>query len=170
MCRLFERIMKLYFFENYKELFPDLTGQCLTDRLIIRALEEYGTSACRIHRTDRGKPYVDEDVHLSVSHSGEHFVCLISEKPVGVDIQKARRADMTKISRRYFTREECDYADEAGSEGFFLLWTRKEAYCKYTGRGLEEILKGTSVLNREDVEFFDFQLEKGLYCSCCIEK
>ena len=126
MCRLFERIMKLYFFENYKELFPDLTGQCLTDRLIIRALEEYGTSACRIHRTDRGKPYVDEDVHLSVSHSGEHFVCLISEKLVGVDIQKARRADMTKISRRYFTREECDYADEAGSEGFFLLWTRKE--------------------------------------------
>lgn len=170
MCRLFERIMKLYFFENYKELFPDLTGQCLTDRLIIRALEEYGTSACRIHRTDRGKPYVDKDVHLSVSHSGEHFVCLISEKLVGVDIQKARRADMTKISRRYFTREECDYADEAGSEGFFLLWTRKEAYCKYTGRGLEEILKGTSVLNREDVEFFDFQLEKGLYCSCCIEK
>ena len=170
MCRLFERIMKLYFFENYKELFPDLTGQCLTDRLIIRALEEYGTSACRIHRTDRGQPYVDEDVHLSVSHSGEHFVCLISEKLVGVDIQKARRADMTKISRRYFTREECDYADEAGSEGFFLLWTRKEAYCKYTGRGLEEILKGTSVLNREDVEFFDFQLEKGLYCSCCIEK
>ena len=28
----------------------------------------------------------------------------------------------------------------------------------------------SGLLNREDVEFFDFQLEKGLYCSCCIEK
>lgn len=170
MCRLFERIMKLYIYENYKDLFPGLTGRELTDRLIAEALEEYGAADTTIHRTDKGKPYTDGDVFFSVSHSGEHLVCLVSEKPVGVDIQSERRADVTKISRRYFTQEECRYVDETGSEGFFLLWTRKEAYCKYTGRGLEEIIKGTPVLNREDVEFFDFQLEKGLYCSCCIRK
>lgn len=170
MCRLFERIMKLYIYDNYKELFPELAGKELTDILIKKALEEYGVSVDMIYRTGKGKPYVDEDVFFSVSHSGKHFVCLISEKPVGVDIQKERRADVVKISHRYFSIEERVYVDEAGSEGFFLLWTRKEAYCKYTGRGLEEILKGTSVLDREDVEFFDFQLEKGLYCSCCIEK
>lgn len=166
----FELIMELYIFENYKTHFPDLTGQQLTDHLIMKALAEYGTPADTICRTEKGKPYVNEDIFFSVSHSGGYFVCLVSDRPVGVDIQKERYADMKKISRRYFTHEECTYADEAGRDGFFLLWTRKEAYCKYTGRGLEEILKGTPVINREDVEFFDFQLEKGLYCSCCREK
>ena len=47
------------------------------------------------------------------------------------------------------------------------VYKRQEAYCKYTGRGMEEILKGTPVLGRGDVKFVDFQLEKGVYCSCC---
>ena len=162
--------MELYIFENYKTLFPELKGRQLTDRLIMKALAEHGTPADTVHRTEKGRPYTDEDVFFSVSHSGDYFVCLISNRPAGVDIQTERRADMTAICRRYFTPEECMYVDRAGSAGFFLLWTRKEAYCKYTGRGLEEILKGTSVLDRDDVEFFDFQLEKGLYCSCCREK
>lgn len=170
MCRLFERIMKLYIYENYKEIFPVITGSELTDKLIMKSLQEYGVSADTVHRTEKGKPYVNQDVYFSVSHSGKHFVCLISDKPVGVDIQKERHVGMTKISNRYFCSEESEYINETGSEGFFLLWARKEAYSKYTGKGLEEIMKGTSVLNREDVEFFDFQLEKGLYCSCCIEK
>ena len=71
-----------------------------------------------------------------------------------------------KISRRYFTAREQRFVQEAGADGFFRLWARKEAYSKYTGLGLEEIMKGTEVLGRDDVEFFDFQLEKGIYCSC----
>lgn len=170
MYRHFKRIMELYVFENYKGLFPELEGSELTDQLIKEALIEHGAEMNEVLRTAKGKPYVDGEIFISVSHSENHFVCLIGEKNVGVDIQKERNANITKISSRYFTDNECEYVRNAGAEGFFRLWTRKEAYCKYTGLGLEEILKGTSVLEREDVEFFDFQLEKGLYCSCCMEK
>lgn len=137
-----------------------------------------GIRVDKVLRTEKGKPYVQRtdcafraqwegDVYISVSHSGAYFACLVSREPVGVDIQQHRRVKALKISCRYFTREETRYIEKNGEEGFFFIWARKEAYCKYTGRGMEEILKGTPVLGRGDVKFVDFQLEKGVYCSCC---
>ena len=40
--------------------------------------------------TEHGKPYLSDysDVHFNISHSGEYVVCSVSDKPVGVDIQK----------------------------------------------------------------------------------
>lgn len=175
MFRHFIRMMELYVIENYKESFPELSGRDLTDALIRSCLSEYGISDGKLMRTEKGKPYIEPRgeepcIHFSVSHSGRYFVFLMAEHPVGVDIQHARSVDAGKIGRRYFTQEEQAYLETRGNEGFFLLWTRKEAYCKYTGNGLAEILKGTSVLGRDDVVFFDFQLEKDMYCSCCMMK
>ena len=57
-------------------------------------------------------------------------------------------------------------ADE-GNSGFYKLWTRKEAYCKYTGLGLEQIMKREDVLEREDVSFRDLRLDDGCFCAIC---
>lgn len=162
--------MKLYYFENFKEMYPELTGYELTDQLIIDSLNEYGVEATCVKRTENGKPYVDGDVHFSVSHSGDHFVCLVCDENVGVDIQIKKHANIDKLSRRYFSPDEIQYVDECGEDGFFKLWARKEAYCKFTGNGLKDILAKAQVLDRDDIEFVDFELEEGLYCSCCMTK
>lgn len=172
MCSAFLNIMELYIYENYKDMFPEAAGRQLTDILIKEALADCGIENCRIMRTDKGKPYVEQSdsaapVYISVSHSGAYFVCLISDCPVGVDIQTERKVNAGRIGRRCFTCREQQLAERQGDDGFFSLWTRKEAYSKYTGLGMEEILKGTEVIGRDDVEFTDFQLEKGVYCSCC---
>lgn len=175
--------MELYLYEDYKNMLEGSRGRELTDILIKESLRNYGIQAETVLRTEKGKPYVDNasydseagpeyagdkrQVHFSVSHSGDFFACLIADVPVGLDIQHYRKVAAGRISRRYFTEDECRYIEEKGDEGFFFIWTRKEAYSKYTGLGLEEIMQGTSVLNRRDVEFMDFKLEKGMYCSCC---
>ncbi len=175
MSRHFMHLMELYIIENYRDLFPALSGSALTDALIRDLFAAYGLPDVRIARTEQGKPYIEaareeEHIHFSVSHSGNYFVCLIDAHPVGVDIQHARKIDARKIGKRYFTDEEQAVLAEQGEKGFFTLWARKEAYCKYTGNGLAEIIKGTSVWGRDDVAFLDFQIEKDLYCSCCMMK
>ncbi len=175
MCSAFLNIMELYIYEDYRVMFPESSGRHLTDILIKDALRAYGIKDCKIMRTDKGKPYVEKSessfqTHISVSHSGPYFVCLISSDPVGVDVQEERHVNARKIGCRYFTCREREIIDRRGNDGFFFIWARKEAYSKYTGLGMEEIFKGTPVIDREDVEFVDFQLEKGVYCSCCRRK
>lgn len=166
--------MHLYVMEEYREYFPDIKGSELTDKLIKEAVLQYGFDDVKVCRTDKGKPYLklpesENELFVSVSHSKDVFACLLCDKPVGVDIQHERKANSQNISRRYFTKQEQEYVEKYGNEAFFRIWTRKEAYAKYTGRGLEEIIKGTCVMDRTDVEFTDFMLEEGLYCSCCIQ-
>lgn len=168
MFRHFNNIMELYIIENYKEKYPDLKGSVLTDELIKECLLEFGIQCTQVFRTAKGKPYVP-GVHLSVSHGGDYFVCIIADKPVGIDVQEKRRASSEKIAARYFSSDENNYIKENGEAGFFKLWTRKEAYSKLTGEGLAELIRGTEVINRNDVEFTDFQIENGVWCSYCIE-
>lgn len=164
--------MELYIFENYRDIFPKLDGKRLTEALIKEALCEWGCPDAVISRSGKGKPYVKNHggIYISASHSGSYFVCLIGNVPVGVDIQEYRKANTGAVGRRYFTREENEFISEKGSDGFFQLWTMKEAYAKYTGNGISDIIKKTSVFGRDDVEFFGFQIEKGMYCSCCMMK
>lgn len=172
--------MEIYIIEDYKEKYPELKARDLTDALIVECLEDYGVEAPQMLRTPKGKPYIKipdssdfseitEAVHFSVSHSGKYFLCAIADKNIGIDIQDHRKADTKKIADRYFTEEEIQLIDEGGDKEFFFIWARKEAYSKYTGKGLQELMQGTPVLNRTDVEFIDFQLEEGMWCSCCIE-
>ncbi|MDR2355330.1 MAG: 4'-phosphopantetheinyl transferase superfamily protein [Clostridiales Family XIII bacterium] len=121
-----------------------------------------------------GKPgFVDIPAHFSISHSGRFLVCIFSDAEVGLDAedlamrraQDARRmangaaeddvcARYLRIARRCFRADERRVVLEAADRGydaltalFFLIWTRKEAYVKYTGRGLGAGLGGFSVLD-----------------------
>lgn len=184
--------MEIRIYEDYRDMYPDLKGRELTDRLLSHALAEAGMQDLEILRTEKGKPYVQAaagadkagendcsgrpggsyspSIYISASHSKNLFACLIGDRPLGIDLQHGRKLDPEKIAGRYFAEEEAELVRQLGAPEFFRLWTRKEAFSKYTGRGLEDVMAGISVLNRTDVEFLDFQWEKDVYCSCCIKK
>ena len=179
--RHFNNAMELYILENYKEIYPELKNRSLTDKLIEDCLIEYRVKDFKLSRTAKGKPYIElckksetlEEgckVHLSVSHSEGIFVCIIGDKPLGIDVQHRRKVSSAKIADKYFTETEREYIKKYGEDGFFKVWTRKEAYSKLTGKGLEVIMSGASVLDRDDVEFTDIQLEDGILCSYCVAK
>ena len=171
MSRHFNNVMEIYIIEKYKERHPQMKGSELTDALIKDCLEEYGVEDFHVLRTPKGKPYVELcDTYLSVSHSGEYFLCIIAERPVGIDVQERKNSNSDKIAERYFTEREKSFIRDNGENGFFTVWTRKEAYSKLTGEGIAEIIRGTEVIDREDVVFTDFQLEDGVWCSYCIER
>ena len=90
-----------------------------------------------IRRTEKGKPFFpDLPVHFSVTNSGEHWMCMVSDSPCGLDLQQVRPGREQKLARRFFRPEEAAYVASGGPEAFFRLWVCHEAYGKMTGEGL----------------------------------
>lgn len=76
------------------------------------------------------------DVHFSITHSGEYWLCAIADAPVGIDLQIHQKADYHGIARRHFHPLEAAWL-ETHPDDFFKIWTAKEAWVKYTGKGID---------------------------------
>jgi phosphopantetheinyl transferase (holo-ACP synthase) len=127
-----------------------------------------------------GKPYFSEPelsgVCFSRSHTlGCEIVCF-SDMVVGVDCESilgrgGRVPDFLKIAHRYFTLDEQEYiaAGSAALERFFEVWTAKEAYVKFTGRGFAEGFLSFSVFCLEDAEVWTGRIPGAphIVCSVC---
>lgn len=102
---------------------------------------------------EHGKPYaVDLAVEFNISHSGDMVVCVVDDKPVGIDIEQIRPIDLT-VSKRICTDEELCYlfghiptedeliytTDIVVLTRFFEMWTAKEAYGKCIGTGVADL-------------------------------
>ncbi len=92
-----------------------------------------------ITTSDKGKPYFPQHpaLHFSLSHSGDLTLCALGDRPLGVDIEiiKKRKARLPyyALTGREFVQYEAMGSDWAS---FYTLWTKKEAWVKYTGLGL----------------------------------
>jgi len=89
-----------------------------------------------------GKPriVVPEDLHFSISHSGECVLAAFSRAPVGLDYEQSGRSrNFEAVARRFFQPDEAGEVLGAGAESeavFLKIWTAKEAIVKLVGAGL----------------------------------
>lgn len=107
----------------------------------------------QLSRTPEARPFLcfPNAPGISISHSGDIWMCLVSDSRCGVDFQYIRHQDMPGIIQRYFTQGEGEYIEGGGTgqftgsflrteEGrsgrFFDVWARREALGKYEGHGL----------------------------------
>lgn len=114
--------------------------------LRLRAASDYtGTSPEAFTENTRthGKPFFPShpDVHFSVSHTGNLWVCAFADCPVGCDVQEHRETEPEKrlrLAQRWFSAEECREFEKNGCRPteFYRIWSRKEAYVKFTGDGI----------------------------------
>lgn len=110
--------------------------------LLSWALQQaYGLrSLPEIQKTPLGKPYFPRfpGLQFSLSHSGPWVLCAVSSAPVGVDIEEIRLRGPS-LPRYALTEKEYTRFCQLGGDwpAFYALWTRKEAWCKYTGQGLK---------------------------------
>lgn len=96
---------------------------------------------------DRGKPSLDVSQHHSVQFnvSRSHGLALFAfaaERSVGIDVELVRHDfPAAEIAARYFSPQEVEDLKALPPphfyEGFFLCWTRKEAYVKARGEGMQ---------------------------------
>lgn len=192
--------------EKISHIKKDFSKDTLSHNLLLEAFRHYNEKMAfgvpyeeirkMTVRTDKGgKPYFflhDKEmiaafphIHFSVSHSGDWWSCLFSDSNVGLDIEERRSIkNYEAIAKRFFTYGEHQYVLDYGQEGFFQIWVRKEAYLKYTGKGISGGLSTFSVVQEgqlssqvlmrkddtEDVPVVVFGLELspdlvGAYCT-----
>ena len=97
---------------------------------------------------EHGKPSIvgRPDIHFNLSHCREGVLCMVSNHPVGVDIESIREykeslARYTMNDEEMATILHADRPDVA----FTRFWTQKEAVLKRSGQGISNNMK--DVLN-----------------------
>lgn len=125
--------------------------------LLDYALKEAGVADYEIKTGDNGKPYIAGGPYFNISHSGQMALCAVSDYEVGCDIEKisAARED---IAKRFYA--PCEYeALMSRAQGpdrdeyFFKLWTLKESYIKFTGKGIGTGLETFAIKADDPIEF-----------------
>jgi len=103
-----------------------------------------------------GKPRLEgetaeRDVCFNLSHSGAKALIGVTRgREIGVDIEFIQKEfDWEALAQRFFAPREVEMLRRVLQEGrnraFFACWTRKEAYLKAKGLGLQLPLKDFSV-------------------------
>lgn len=138
-----------------------------------------------------GKPYLLDypDFHFSLSHSGNVVALAVSDREIGLDVQEyvIIKRDLAK---RFFTEEEQELLLKQKDEDsyrklFFMLWSMKESYIKYTGLGMShgldtfhidfdknEIREKGNIGQEADAKYIYFEPEElpGYAFSVCTKK
>jgi len=92
-----------------------------------------------IIRSEYGKPYFkDSDIFFSYSHCKNAVACAVSKSEIGVDIELIREVKPAVI-KRVCCENELKIIKNA--EDFIKIWTMKEAFAKFTGRGFAQGFK-----------------------------
>ena len=164
--------------KNYKNE-DDRKLSILSSLLLDKALKKHDLSERNMKYTFNayGKPYFAnaEDLHFSISHSGEYAMVVLSDKEIGCDIQQIKDINLS-IADRFFTAEERKYVK--CTENFFRIWTLKESFIKAIGKGLALPLNSFSIkgldsdksyceYNRELYEFKEFDKMAGYCIAVC---
>lgn len=114
-----------------------------------------GYSDYDLYYDSNGKPHLNDDKHISITHSFEFSAIIISDKEVGIDIEK-QRDKIIRIAHKFTPIEE--YRTLANEDALVrkltIVWCAKESLYKSFAE------KGVSFLQHIDVSDFDMEDEK----------
>jgi 4'-phosphopantetheinyl transferase len=115
---------------------------------------------------EHGAPYLEDGPYFSISHCKQGIAVVVSDQPVGIDIEGMRKVDDGLVRKTMNTQEQAQIAAAANPEQEFIrLWTRKEAYVKMQGTGIisdmHEILQNTHALQWHEI----VDINKGYICT-----
>ena len=153
-----------------KKCICDFLGEKENGIEITISKNEYGKPYVQdIYKTIKTeKIKIDISIFFSLSHSENMMICAVACFNIGADCQKRNIEDIErckKIAKRYYSEHENIFLDSvllADDEedndteikeqeyinNFFRIWTKKEAYIKYTGKGLAEGMSTFSVTTK----------------------
>ena len=94
-----------------------------------KLLEHAGYKDSNLYYNEYGRPFLNDDKHISITHSFEFAAVLISEQEAGVDIEK-NREKIVNIQHRFVNTEVDSLSDEDLVKQLTVIWGAKESMYK----------------------------------------
>ncbi len=100
----------------------------------------FAISGKKLSHGEKGEPHV-EGAYISITDTLRYWACAFSDRRVGIDMEELSRAVSPAVVKKLHPSEREYLAPlSPGSsewrEEFLSIWTKKESYAKYTGKGL----------------------------------
>ena len=102
------------------------------------------------------KPYLASHpwLHFNISHSEDYAIIAVSRKKVGIDVEfMSEDFNFNEVLPEVFDREEILSIQNAVNRkhAFYTSWTRKEAFVKALGKGIDEDFKYIPCLDGQHI-------------------
>ena len=130
--------------------------------------KEYGISENPVFEyNEHGKPLIigHPEIFFNLSHCKEAAICVVSDQPVGVDVESIREY---KDSLAEYTMNEDELHQIKNSTHpaatFIRLWTMKEATTKLIGTGISNDMK--TVIDTLKYKYTTVERQKYIYTIC----
>ena len=92
-------------------------------------LKHAGYEGANLYYNEYGRPFLNDDKHISITHSFEFAAVLISDLEAGVDIEK-NREKIVNIQHRFVNTEVDSLSDEDLVKQLTVIWGAKESMYK----------------------------------------
>lgn len=154
--------------KSEKYIFWEDAKRCICAEAIMRfyLINHLGirNSDIEIEYNNYGKPFLKNNkIFFNLSHSGRWVVCGWSNSEIGVDIEKIDKVN-TDIAESLFCKNEYEYIKSGEKyeqyKKFIQIWTLKESYIKYIGKGLTVPLNSFCI--KKDGDFFTIESNKNI--------
>ena len=130
--------------------------------------EEYGIEeAPAFEYNEHGKPSIvgHPEIYFNLSHCKEAAICVISDKPVGVDVESIREFKDSLVNYTMNDEEKAEMASSSNPASTFIrLWTMKEATSKLIGTGITNDVK--SLIDTTKYKYNTTEKESYIYTIC----
>ena len=116
---------------------------------------------------EHGKPSIvgHPEIFFNLSHCKEAAICVVSDQPVGVDVEGIREYKESLVN---YTMNDEEIAQIKSAENpastFIRLWTMKEATTKLIGTGISNDMK--TVLDTTKYRYTTVDRQRYIYTVC----
>ncbi|MBF0259861.1 MAG: 4'-phosphopantetheinyl transferase superfamily protein [Desulfamplus sp.] len=148
-----EELVKVNGYKSLKKQIEWIAGRFLVKNMI----RDYVDSDVELFNIsvsyrEEGAPFLEQYpfVAISITHSGDYAAVALCTtlKKIGLDIEKSDYLPDESFMKVAFTQRENTFL-QFKSQEVMKLWTIKEAFLKYIGRGFHEKLHSVEVLDHE---------------------
>lgn len=98
-----------------------------------KLLQETNHNDVQLHYDEFGKPHLDNENHISITHSFDFSAIILSDKNVGIDIEQ-RREKIIRIADKFVHDTEFEFLNKKNTEEYIskltVIWGIKEAVFK----------------------------------------